>query len=40
MSENWKLWKEKLNTVIITLEYESPEFQLAMFKNVIDDDGL
>jgi len=31
----------KRNTVIIIdLERESPEYQLAMFKDVIDDDGL
>ena len=42
VAENWKLWKEKYNNyfVISRLERESPEYQLAMFKHAIGDDGL
>ena len=42
IAENWKLWKEKYNNyfVISRLEKESPEYQLAMFKHAIGDDGL
>ena len=42
IAENWKLWKEKYNNyfVISQLERESPEYQLAMFKHAIGDDGL
>ena len=42
IAENWKLWKEKYNNyyVISRLERESPEYQLAMFKHAIGDDGL
>ena len=42
IAENWKLWKEKYNNyfVISRLERESPEYQLAMFKQAIGDDGL
>ena len=36
------MWKEKYNNyfVISRLDGESPEYQLAMFKHVIGDDGL
>ena len=44
IAENWKLWKEKYNNyfVISRLDRESPEYeyQLAMFKHAIGDDGL
>ena len=42
VAENWKLWKEKFNNyfVISRLDRETPEFQLAMFKHTIGDDGL
>ena len=42
IAENWKLWKEKYNNyfVISQLDRESPEYQLAMFKHAISDDGL
>ena len=42
IAENWKLWKEKYNNyfVISRLERESAEYQLAMFKHAIGDDGL
>ena len=42
IAENWKLWKEKYNNYffISRLDWESTEYQLAMFKHVIGDDGL
>ena len=42
IAENWKLWKETYNNyfVISWLERENPEYQLAMFKHAIGDDGL
>ena len=42
IAENWKLWKEKYNNyfVISRLHRESPEYQLAMFKHAIGNDGL
>ena len=42
IAENWKLWKEKYNNyfVISRLDWESPEYQLAIFKHAIGNDGL
>ena len=42
IAENWKLWKEQYSNyfVISRLAMESPEYQLAMFKHAIGDDGL
>ena len=42
IAENWKFWKEKYNNyfVISRLDRESPEYQLALFKHVIGDDGV
>ena len=42
IAENWKLWKEKYNNyfVISRLDRENCEYQLAIFKHAIGDDGL
>ena len=42
IAENWKLWKEKYNNyfVISRLDRENCEYQLAVFKHAIGDDGL
>ncbi|CAB4006650.1 Hypothetical predicted protein [Paramuricea clavata] len=42
IGENWKLWKEKYSNyfVISRLQQESEQYQLAMFKHAIGDDGL
>jgi len=42
IAENWKSWKEKYNNyfIISRLEQESSQYQLAMFKHAIGDDGL
>ncbi|CAB4001653.1 Hypothetical predicted protein [Paramuricea clavata] len=42
IAENWKLWKEKYSNyfVISRLQQESEQYQLAMFKHAIGDDGL
>ena len=42
IAENWKLWKEKYTNyfVISRLQQESEQYQLAMFKHAIGDDGL
>ena len=42
ISENWKIWKEKYAnySIISRLDRESQEYQLAMFKHAIGDDGL
>jgi hypothetical protein len=42
IAENWKLWKEKYsnNFVISRLQQESEQYQLAMFKHAIGNDGL
>ena len=42
IAENWKLRNEKYTNyfVILRLQQESEQYQLAMFKHVIGDDGL
>ena len=42
IAQNWKLWKEKYNNyfVISRQQQESEQYQLAMFKHAIGDDGL
>ena len=42
IAENWELWKEKYNNYffISQLDRESPEYQLALFKHGIGNDGL
>ena len=42
IAENWKLWKEKYNNyfVLSRLDRENCEYQLAIFKHAIGDDGL
>ena len=41
-AESFKIWKEKYNNyfIISRLENESPQFQLAMFKHSVGDEGL
>ena len=42
LPKNWQLWKEKYNNyfVISRLDWETLEFQLAMFKHTIGDNAL
>ena len=42
VAKNWKLWKEKYNNyfVILRLDRETAELQLAIFKHTIGDDAL
>jgi len=36
VADNWKLWKEKYNSIISRLDGESSPYRLAMFKEAHD----
>ena len=40
IDENWKSWKEKYNNYFVISCLESPNYQFAMFKHAIGDNGL